>query len=132
MSVVLSSAPSQRPARRWLAAAVAGLLVLSIGVQVVRDRGWQPYVPATPVLWFQSGQFLKRASLGFENVVADVYWIRAVVYYGSMRRAVEGRRDFSLLDPLLTFVTTLDPKFRVVPVWCHLSDRSLPGWPGPA
>ncbi len=113
MSVVLSRAPSQRPARRWLAAAVAGLLVLSIGVQVVRDRGWQPYVPATPVLWLQSGQFLKRASLGFENVVADVYWIRAVVYYGSMRRAVEGRRDFALLDPLLTFVTTLDPKFRV-------------------
>jgi len=87
--------------------------MLSIAVQVVRDRGWQPYVPSTPVLWFQSGHFLKRVSLGFENVVADVYWIRAVVYYGGMRRAVDGQRDFSLLDPLLTFVTTLDPKFRV-------------------
>ena len=113
MSVALSSAPSQRPSSRWLAAAVAGLLMLSIAVQVVRDRGWQPYVPSTPVLWFQSGHFLKRVSLGFENVVADVYWIRAVVYYGGMRRAVDSHRDFSLLDPLLTFVTTLDPKFRV-------------------
>ena len=113
MSVARSSAPSQRPSSRWLAAVVAGLLMLSIAVQVVRDRGWQPYVPSTPVLWFQSGNFLKRVSLGFANVVADVYWIRAVVYYGGMRRAVDSQRDFSLLDPLLTFVTTLDPKFRV-------------------
>ena len=113
MSLAVSSAPSQRPSGRGLAIAVAGLLVASIGVQVVRDRGWQPYVPATPVLWFQSGNFLKRVSLGFESLVADVYWIRAVVYYGSMRRVADRQRDYTLLDPLLTFVTTLDPKFRV-------------------
>ena len=113
MSLAVSSAPSQRPSGRGLAIAVAGLLVASIGVQVVRDRGWQPYVPATPVLWFQSGKFLKRVSLGFESLVADVYWIRAVVYYGSMRRVADRQRDYTLLDPLLTFVTTLDPKFRV-------------------
>ena len=78
------------------------LLAVSIGVQVVRDRGWQPYQPATPVLWFQSGTLLKRVSLGFDNLVADIYWIRAVVYYGGKRRAAGRARDFSLLDPLLT------------------------------
>ena len=42
---------------------------------------------ATPVLWFQSGPLLKRMSLGFGNLLADVYWMRAVVYYGGRRQA---------------------------------------------
>lgn len=103
----------QRPSNSWCHVATAGLLALSIAVQVVRDRGWQPYQPATPVLWFQSGPLLKRISLGFNNVLADIYWMRAVVYYGSMRLADVKTRNFDLLDPLLTFVTTLDPHFRV-------------------
>jgi len=102
-----------RPSNRWLHAATAGLLALSIGVQVVRDRGWQPYQPTTPVLWFQSGALLKKISLGFGNLLADIYWMRAVVYYGSQRRADEKDRNFDLLDPLLTLVTTLDPQFKV-------------------
>ncbi len=113
MPLAISGASSQRPSSRGLVVAVAGLLALSIGVQVVRDRGWQPYQPATPLLWFQSGSLLKRVSLGFNNLVADIYWIRAVVYYGSKRRADEKGRNFDLLDPMLTFVTTLDPQFRV-------------------
>lgn len=94
-------------------AAVAALLTLSVGVQVVRDRGWQPYQPVTPLLWFQSAPLVKRLSLGFQSLVADTYWIRAVVYYGGKRRSAERDRDFSLLDPLLNFVTTLDPRFKV-------------------
>ena len=104
---------SQRPSNRWLHVATAALLAMSIGVQVVRDRGWQPYQPATPVLWFQSGPLLKRVALGFDNLLADVYWIRTVVYYGSTRHADEQHRRFDLLEPMLTFVTTLDPQFRV-------------------
>lgn len=113
MPVALSSTSSQRPSSRGLVAAVAGLLTISIAVQVIRDRGWQPYQPATPVLWFQSGPLLKRISLGYHNLIADGYWIRSVVYYGGKRRSAIDGRDFSLLDPLLTFVTTLDPQFRV-------------------
>lgn len=104
---------SPRPSGSVLMAAVAALLMLSIGVQVVRDRGWQPYQPATPLLWFQSGTLLKRISLGYQNLIADLYWIRAVVYYGGNRRSAEQAGDFGLLDPLLTFVTTLDPQFKV-------------------
>lgn len=114
MPAAVSYASSrQRPSSRGLVAVVAGLLAISVAVQVVRDRGWQPYQPVTPVLWFQSGPLLKRVSLGFNNLIADVYWIRSVVYYGGTRRAALEARDFSLLDPLLTFVTTLDPQFRV-------------------
>lgn len=113
MSLVMSAASAQRPSSRGLVAVVVGLLIASTGVQVVRDRGWQPYLPATPLLWFQSGNLLRHASLGFQNFVADLYWIRAVVYYGGKRRAGEQGRDFELLAPLLNFVTTLDPQFKV-------------------
>lgn len=113
MSLEVPVAAAHRRSSRGLVAAVAMLLVVSVGVQVVRDRGWQPYQPATPMLWFQSANLVKQASLGFQNLVADTYWIRAVVYYGGRRRAAETNRDFRLLDPLLTFVTTLDPQFKV-------------------
>lgn len=113
MSEVTPIASGQRPSNRWLHGAIAGFLAASVGVQVVRDRGWQPYQPSTPALWFQSGPMLKRVSLGFENLVADVYWMRAVIYYGGKRRATSPGQNFELLDPLLTFVTTLDPRFKV-------------------
>jgi hypothetical protein len=113
MSATMPSAVSQRPSSLWHLMAVALLLTASIGVQVVRDRGWRPYAPVTPIMWLQSAELVKRASLGFRNLVADIYWIRAVVYYGGQQQVDAATRDFSLLSPFLTFVTTLDPQFRV-------------------
>lgn len=101
-----------RPSNRWWYAALAGLLAVSITLQVVRDRGWEPYYPDDPMMWIQSGPLVSRLALGFDAVVADVYWMRAVIYYGDQHRA-EGRRSYALLYPLLALVTTLDPHFRV-------------------
>lgn len=113
MAHILSLKSSARPSNRWLHAGTAVLLLLSIAVQIIRDRGWQPYQPTTPIMWFQSGPLLKRVALGFDNLLADIYWMRAVVYYGSKRRSDEQGRNFDLLDPMLTFVTTLDPQFKI-------------------
>ena len=100
------------PANGWFYAAVAGLMAVSVAVQVVRDRGWQPYEPPSGVMWIRSGPLAQRLALGFDNLVADAYWIRAVVYYGGQRRA-ERQRNFDQLYPLLDLVTSLDPYFRV-------------------
>lgn len=109
----MTSAIDSRPANRWLYVAVAVLMVLSMGVQVVRDRGWAPYEPANPLLWLRAGPVTKRLALGFDNLVADVYWMRAVVYYGGKRRGRAAQRNYDLLYPLLDLVTTLDPHFKV-------------------
>lgn len=93
-------------------AAVALLMAAAIGVQVVRDRGWTPYEPESSVLWLRSGPAAKRLALGFDSFVSDVYWIRAVIYYGERRRA-QTQRSFDQLYPLLDLVTSLDPHFRV-------------------
>ena len=108
-----------RPSNRWLYAVIAALLIASTAIQIVRDRGWAPYVPPNPPMWVRSGQLARKLVLGFDNLAADVYWMRAVVYYGGKRRttgdgsAASQTANFDLLYPLLDLVTSLDPHFKV-------------------
>lgn len=107
------AAVDPRPSNTLVYGATVLLLVAAIAVQLVRDRGWQPYQPASPLLWVQDGRVLQRLALGFDNVLADVYWIRAVVYYGGKRRGSMDQKDYSALYPLLDLVTSLDGHFRI-------------------
>jgi hypothetical protein len=93
--------------------AIAVLMSLAIALQVWRDRGWTPYEPATPLVWLQDASWVRRASLGFDSIVADVYWIRAVVYFGQQRLSSRPDKNYDLLYPLLNLVTALDPRFLV-------------------
>jgi hypothetical protein len=113
MSAVAASPSDLRPRNGKLFAAIAVLLLISFGVQVVRDRGWQPYRPENSVLWIRSGTAAKKLSLGFTNLAADIYWMRAVIYYGSKRRTGGDHPNFDQLYPLLDLVTSLDPHFRI-------------------
>jgi hypothetical protein len=63
------------------------------------------------VLYFPSPRVLKRLSLGYDGLLADVYWTRAVQYFG----AQHGRRSgqYPLLGPLLEITTVLDPHLTV-------------------
>lgn len=116
-----AAAVDLRPSNRWLYAAIAALMAASIGVQIVRDRGWAPFVPPNPPMWLQSGKIADRLFLGYKSLVADVYWMRAVVYYGGKRKqhedlkgkGIESTANYDLLYPLLDLVTTLDPHFMV-------------------
>lgn len=93
--------------------AIALLMVLSVAIQVARDRGWQAFEPSTPVIWLRAGPAMERATLGYRALVADLYWIRAVVYYGRQRLSTAEHKTYDLLHPYLDLVTTLDPRFIV-------------------
>lgn len=108
-----TNATDPRPRNGKLYAAIAVLLLASFGVQVVRDRGWQPYRPENSLLWVRSGDAASKLSLGFRNILADIYWMRAIVYYGGKKRAGSDRPNYDLLYPLLELVTSLDPHFRI-------------------
>jgi tetratricopeptide (TPR) repeat protein len=60
------------------------------------------------VLYISSPKAVQRMSLGYTGLVADLYWTRAVQYFGSQHH--QHSRDFHLLAPLLTLATHLDPK----------------------
>jgi tetratricopeptide (TPR) repeat protein len=63
------------------------------------------------VLYISSPKMLKRMSLGYDGLLADIYWTRAVQYFGDKHHA--GAQDYRLLAPLLDITTTLDPKLIV-------------------
>lgn len=94
-------------------AAIAALVAISVGIQVWRDRGWQPHTPPTDVMWLRAGPATGRLFLGFDALAADLYWIRAVVYFGRQRQSTDPGKNYDLLHPLLDLVTTLDPRFAV-------------------
>ena len=66
---------------------------------------------------YLAGQTVQRLSLGFNGLVADWYWMRALQYVGSKVLNIPehlqldnlGQLDLRLLAPLLDTATTLDP-----------------------
>lgn len=93
--------------------AIGFCFVLAVALQMVRDRGWEAYEPPTPVMWLHAGPAMKRAALGYDSLIADVYWMRAVVYFGQQRLLKSADKTYDLLYPMLELVTELDPRFRV-------------------
>lgn len=63
------------------------------------------------VLYISSPQALKRLSLGYDGLLADIYWTRAVQYFGNKHFA--GSQHYDLLAPLLEITTALDPHLTV-------------------
>jgi tetratricopeptide (TPR) repeat protein len=59
------------------------------------------------VLYVSSPKLVKRLGLGYEGMMADIYWTRAVQYFGS--RHVRNASQYHQLAPLLTITTALDP-----------------------
>jgi tetratricopeptide (TPR) repeat protein len=67
----------------------------------------RPHATLDDVLYISSPKVLKRASLGYDGLLADIYWTRAVQYFGS--RHHDGAISYNLLAPLLEITTSLDP-----------------------
>lgn len=111
-----AAAPARESAKASnvrLLLALPVLLAVAIGLQVGRDR----IVAATPLpaaaLWFSSPAAIKRMALGYDNIVADVYWMRAVNYYGGQRLKTDGPPNYDVLYQMLELVTALDPRFNI-------------------
>jgi tetratricopeptide (TPR) repeat protein len=85
----------------------------AVGVRAATDGRFEMYAPRNAVQWVRSPEAMRRLSLGFDSLLADVYWIRAVQYYGGTRLSDEGDNGFDLLFPLLDITTSLDPRFNI-------------------
>jgi tetratricopeptide (TPR) repeat protein len=112
--------------------AVAVLLALATSVQVVRDRQFATDRPAEQqLLYVQSPTVMKRLTLSYAGLAADVYWIRAIQYFGSMRRSTDPNKSYALLYPMLNIATTLDPRFNIAYRFGAIFlSEAKPGGPG--
>ena len=106
-------------------AVVAVLLGGAATVQGAREARFPPSAAAEDSLYITSGKTLRRLTVGYSALAADLYWIRAIQYDGAVRLRLEkGPRspsepgtaapiDYTLLYPLLDLTTTLDPLFNI-------------------
>lgn len=60
-------------------------------------------------MYLPSGTFLKGAALGYDEMLGDLLWIRAIGYFGGHVRT---DRNYTWLAHLLDVVTTLDPLYQ--------------------
>lgn len=105
-----------------LACLIASVLVLR------RVDQTRPQATLEEVLYISSPKVLKRASLGYEGLLADIYWTRAVQYFGDRHR--NNARNYNLLAPLLEITTALDP--HLVPAYQFGASFLAPAPPGGA
>jgi tetratricopeptide (TPR) repeat protein len=102
----------RRVAQGWGAVAAVPVLFAAIAVLQVRiDAQTRSAAQQKEELVLSSGPMLKKMSLGYDSLLADIYWTRAVQYYGG--KLQELSRDYSLLPGLLDITTTLDPHLLV-------------------
>ena len=96
-------------------AATAVLLVSMAGaVLTLRAVDAMREAPAAQgALYIRSATVLRRLSLGYTGLMADIYWTRAVQYFGEQHHS--GSSDYRLLSPLLEVTTELDP--RLLPAY---------------
>jgi tetratricopeptide (TPR) repeat protein len=94
---------------------VAGVcLVFCLAASAVTLHGTdrlRPQATIEDVLFVTSPKVLKRASLGYDGLLADIYWTRVVQYFGW--RHYNQSKSYNLLAPLLEITTQLDPHLVV-------------------
>jgi hypothetical protein len=129
------------------------LMAAAVRVESFREARFPvpQFDPDQEVLYFRSGSELRRASNAFSTLAADLYWIRAIQYFGGTRRRLAAgmpgqpgppralsvdsstgsTSDYSLLYPLLDITTTLDPRFNIAYRFgAVFLAESYPGGPG--
>ena len=111
--------------------AVPALFALCAALQTRIDADTLAMYQDKDELLLRSGALLKKLSLGYEPLLADVYWTRVVQYYGV--RARKPGATYAELWPLLDITTTLDPKLMIAYRFgaVFLSERP-PAGPGEA
>jgi hypothetical protein len=105
------------------AVVTVGLLIGGAALlQSMRDTSTPTAIASEDSLYIRSGTALRRLTVGYSALAADLYWIRAIQYYGGVKRrlqsseaatGVEPPSDYALLYPMLDITTTLDPHFNI-------------------
>jgi len=86
-----------------LAGSMAASVLLLRNIDRIR-----PQASIDDVLYLSSPKMVKRASLGFDGLMACIYWTRTVQYFG--HRHFNREQTYNQLAPLLEITTALDPQ----------------------
>jgi tetratricopeptide (TPR) repeat protein len=105
----------------WTALLIAGLAAIyPLQRRIDAQRGQAAVIEDS--LYLSSGKTLRRLSLGYHALLADLYWLRTIQYFGGKIEQARQRKEqltitdvstwrLDLLEPLLTITTELDPNY---------------------
>lgn len=109
-----------------LLAIVLVLLAGAVQLQAMRERLYPPSTEVDDSLYVTSGPALRRMTVSLNALASDLYWIRAIQYYGGTKRRLEAEplmpapplllaatSEYEQLYPLLDITTSLDPRFTI-------------------
>jgi hypothetical protein len=111
-----------------VSALAAAFLAAAVRVQAAREQTYPTPEIDDEAVYITSGSLVRRLTGAYNALAADVYWVRAIQYYGGAKRrlaagpigpepppmlaAVESN-EYSQLYTLLDITTTLDPRFEI-------------------
>lgn len=84
-------------------------MLLIIPVQKSMEARLGDTGPDPDLLYFGSPAVVKKMALGYNNILADIYWMRTIQYYGRRDEADKRTIRYKNLSTLLDITTTLDP-----------------------
>jgi hypothetical protein len=116
--------------RVGLVAVAVVLLAAVVLLQAARERWYPPQDENDTALYLRSPTAVRRLASAYTPLAADLYWIRAVQYYGGIKHRNSPTNaaltppppppalarpddDYSQLYTLLDITTTLDPRFNL-------------------
>jgi hypothetical protein len=104
-------------------ALVAVLMTAAVQVETLHERVYPLSEIGDDSLYLRSGRALRHMTVMFNALAADVYWIRAIQYYGGIKRRLNAdpvlpppaiaASEYDQLYPMLDVTTTLDPRFKI-------------------
>jgi tetratricopeptide (TPR) repeat protein len=95
-----------------IVASICLVVSLAAGSFVLhRTDQLRPQATLDEVLFLNSPKVIKRASLGYDGLMACIYWTRAVQYFGYRHHYLA--TSYNQLAPLLNITTHLDPHLVV-------------------
>jgi hypothetical protein len=104
------------------------LLTAAVKLQALREQAYPQPAADADALYVTSGAAVRRLTGGYNALAADVYWVRAIQYYGGTKRrlaanplapepppmsAAVDSGEYRQLYPLLDITTSLDPRFNI-------------------
>jgi hypothetical protein len=81
-----------------------------MGIQYVIDKT-DRLTPQEEFQYLPSGKFIKGAALSYDEMVADLLWIRLIGYFADHSKT---DRDYAWMEHFLSIITELDPLFQYV------------------
>jgi tetratricopeptide (TPR) repeat protein len=106
----MKSTPVGNSRHSWLCYGIflIGALLICPVQDYVQSRSADPG-QEPDILFFSSPAFVKKMALGYDSLLADFYWMRAIQYYGRRDEADKRKIRYKNLPALLDITTTLDP-----------------------